>query len=309
LDTAGPAQRAHGRTVGGEIESAMIVKTQAIVLRMIPFSETSRVVLWLTRDHGKIATIIKGAHRRRSPFVGQVDLFYTCELLVYLRLFRGLHIVKECSPLKSRMPLRSRWRSTACASYFTDLVAQISPLYAPHPELFRLLDMALDYFADQSALELGLFWFELKLMKVMGFSPQLKECLICHHPLKVGPDCQSGHGGTGCPALPKAVCREPTSGAREASVFSCVRGGVLCKTCAPLAGAEALPITPDILGMLRFWHLSRSWRSAQSAACTPRQTRELERILGLFMQYHLEIGNPARTVALSILRTRLTPEG
>jgi len=58
------------------------------------------------------------------------------------------------------MPLRSRWRSTACASYFTDLVAQISPLYAPHPELFRLLDMALDYFADQSALELGLFWFD-----------------------------------------------------------------------------------------------------------------------------------------------------
>ena len=92
----------------------MIVKTQAIVLRMIPFSETSRVVLWLTRDHGKIATIIKGAHRRRSPFVGQVDLFYTCELLVYLRLFRGLHIVKECSPLKPRTPLRSRWRATAC---------------------------------------------------------------------------------------------------------------------------------------------------------------------------------------------------
>ena len=263
----------------------MIIKTQAIVLRMMPFSETSRVVLWLTRDHGKIATIIKGAHRRRSPFVGQVDLFYTCELLVYLRLFRGLHIVKECSPLKPRTPLRSRWRATACASYFAELIARISPLYAPHPELFRLLDMALDYFADQSALELGLFWFELKLMKVMGLSPQLKECLLCHHPLKVG----------------------PALGAREAAVFSCMHGGVLCKTCAPSAGAEALPIAPDILGMLRFWQSSRSWRSAQSAACTPRQTRELERILGLFMQYHLEIGNPARAMALSILRTRISP--
>ncbi|MCG2661816.1 MAG: DNA repair protein RecO [Kiritimatiellae bacterium] len=278
----------------------MIVKTQAIVLRMIPFSETSRVVLWLTRDHGKIATIIKGAHRRRSPFVGQVDLFYTCELLVYLRLFRGLHIVKECSPLKLRTPLRSRWRATACASYFTGLVAQISPLYAPHPELFRLLDMALDYFADQSALELGLFWFELKLMKVMGLSPQLKECLRCHHPLKEdnafaeGPGARTAHRAKACAT-------------RMASVFSCVRGGVLCKTCAPSAGAKALPITPDILGMLRFWQSSRSWRSAQSAACTPRQTRDLERILGLFMQYHLEIDNLARATALSILRTRISP--
>ena len=279
----------------------MIVKTQAIVLRMIPFSETSRVVLWLTRDHGKIATIIKGAHRRRSPFVGQVDLFYTCELLVYLRLFRGLHIVKECSPLKSRMPLRSRWRSTACASYFTDLVAQISPLYAPHPELFRLLDMALDYFADQSALELVLFWFELKLMKVMGFSPQLKECLICHHPLREDNNAFTER------ARARSAHREKACETKVVPVFSCVRGGVLCKTCAPLAGAEALPITPDILGMLRFWHSSRSWRSAQSASCTPRQTRELERILGLFMQYHLEIANPARDTALSILRTRISP--
>jgi DNA repair protein RecO (recombination protein O) len=267
----------------------MIVKTQAIVLRMIPFSETSRVVLWLTREHGKISTIIKGAHRRRSPFAGQVDLFYTCELLVYLRLFRGLHVVKECAPLKSRTPLRTRWRATACASYFTELVARISPLNAPHPELFRLLDLALDYFAGQSALEPGLFWFELKLMKVLGFSPQLTACLLCRHPLTTDDR------------------REPAPGARAGTVFSCVRGGVLCKACAPSAGAEALPITPDILGILRFWQSSRSWRSAQSAACTPRQTRELEKIMGLFMQYHLEIGNPARATALSILRTRISP--
>jgi len=280
----------------------MIIKTQAIVLRMIPFSETSRVVLWLTRDHGKIATIIKGAHRRRSPFVGQVDLFYTCELLVYLRLFRGLHIVKECSPLKPRTPLRSRWRATACASYFTDLVARISPLYAPHPELFRLLDMALDYFADQSALELGLFWFELKLMKVMGLSPQLKECLLCHHQLKEANAFPEWPGA-------RSVHRDKACETRVASVFSCVRGGVLCKTCAPSSRLEevGIPITPDILGMLRFWQSSRSWHSAQSAACTPRQARELERILGLFMQYHLEIGNPARATALSILRTRISP--
>jgi len=276
----------------------MIVKTQAVVLRMIPFSETSRVVLWLTRDHGKLATIIKGAHRRRSPFVGQVDLFYTCELLVYLRQFRGLHIVKECSPLKPRTPLRSRWRATACASYFTELIARISPLYAPHPELFRLLDMALDYFADQSALELGLFWFELKLMKVMGIAPQLKECLLCHHPLKEDNAHPEG-------PLARSARQAPAGRTRVAAAFSCVRGGVLCTECAPSVGKEALPITPDILGMLRFWQSSRTWHAVQSVACTPRQVQELERILGLFMQYHLEVENLARPMALSIVRKRL----
>lgn len=269
----------------------MIVKTQAIVLRIIPFSETSFVVWWLTRNHGKVATIIKGARRRRSPFIGQLDLFYNCELLFYLRLFRGLHIVKECAPLKSRLALRSRWRATACASYFADLVSRISPLYAPHPELFRLLDVALDYFADQSSLELGLFWFEIKLMKALGLSPQLKECLRCRHTLETGLDAQSR------PHL------------RAPAVFSSARGGVLCAACAAQAqvpsGDVGIPITPDVLALLRFWQTSRSLRSAQSASCTPRQIQEIERLLGLFLQYHLEIENPARKTALSILRLRL----
>ena len=154
--------------------------------------------------------------------------------------------------------------------------------------------------AAQSALEIGLFWFELKLMKVMGLAPQLKDCLLCHHAL------QEDHAMAG----PSAAA----SGTRNASIFSFVRGGVLCKACAPSAPIPTsssrdevgVPITPDILGLLRFWQSSRSWRSAQSAACTPRQTQKLERILGLFMQYHLEIDNPARAVALSILRTRIT---
>ena len=134
----------------------------------------------------------------------------------------------------------------------------------------------------------------------MGFAPQLKECLICHHPVQEDNAFPEEHGA-------RAAHRGKASETRVASVFSCVRGGVLCRTCAPAAGTEALPITPDVLGMLRFWQSSRSWHSAQSAACTPRQTRELERILGLFMQYHLEIANPARSTALSILRTRISP--
>ncbi|MBI2441975.1 MAG: DNA repair protein RecO [Lentisphaerae bacterium] len=275
----------------------MIIKSEAIALKITPFSETSRVVLWLTRDHGKIATIIKGAQRRRSPFVGQVDLFYTCELLFYLRLFRGLHIVKECFCLKPREPMRSRWRAAACASYFADLVGRISPRYAPHPELFRLLDMALDYFAEQAALELGLFWFELKLMKAMGLAPQLKECLRCHRPLQETETFSTERASAGK--------------AREAAVFSWARGGVLCQVCAPLSRAaeaeRATPITPDILALLRFWQASRSWRSALRLSCTPRQTRELERILGLFLQHHLEVSAPARAMAFTALRMPLSP--
>ncbi len=269
----------------------MIIKTQAIALKIVPFSETSRIVTWLTTDHGRLATIIKGSQRRKSRFLGQYDLFYTCELLFYLRLHQGVHITRECSPLKSRAELRSQWRAAACASYFSGLVARISPPYAPHPELFHLLDKALDAFAQEQNIEACLYWFELKIMASMGLAPQLNTCLTCKRSLDGRAVFIQRDGLAG------ARCTQPPF-----VFFSYTRGGVFCATCAGSLGKEAEKLGPDIAGLLRFWQQSRSWRTARSSRCTPRQLRELERVLGRFLQYHLEIDPVNRELALQVMR-------
>ncbi len=84
----------------------MIARARAIVLRVFPYSNTSRVVSWLTADHGRVATLIKGSQRPKSLFLGQYDLFYTCELLFYRHERDGLHIARECTPLTRRDRLR-----------------------------------------------------------------------------------------------------------------------------------------------------------------------------------------------------------
>jgi DNA repair protein RecO (recombination protein O) len=271
----------------------MILKTQAIALRIAPFAETSRIVTWLTADHGRLATIIKGSQRRKSQFLGQYDLFYTCELLFYLRRYQGVHIVKECTPLKPRDALRSRWRAAACASYFAWLAARISPPYAPHPELFRLLDKALDAFSAEPNLSACLNWFELKIMAVLGVAPQLQTCLKCRRSLNANPDPAVAGGLTGAAGRPRPV-----------PFFSYARGGVVCAGCAAALGPPAEKIAPDILAILRCWQQSRAWSSARNVCCTARQLRELERILGLFLQYHLEVSPVSRNLALEIVRHR-----
>ena len=62
-----------------------IIKTQGIVLTVHPWSRTSHVVTWLTPDHGPVTTLVKGAVRPKSAFLGQYDLFYTCDILYYAR--------------------------------------------------------------------------------------------------------------------------------------------------------------------------------------------------------------------------------
>ncbi len=269
----------------------MIIKTQAIVLKMAPYSETSRIVTWLTAEHGRLTTLIKGSQRRKSLFLGQYDLFYTCELLFYFRLHQGVQIIKECSPLKSRPVFRSRWRATACASYFAHLAARIAPPSAPHPELFRLLDAALDALMEARDLEACLFWFELKIMDLMGLAPQLHLCLKCQQPL-AGPAVRPAPGGLA-----------GMKNARGASAFfSFARGGVLCGACAGSLDQAAERVAPDILSLLRFWQQSRAWDSARISRCTPRQLREVARFLGMFLQYHLEVSPASRELALEVVR-------
>jgi len=72
-----------------------IEKQTAVVLKISPFSETSRVVSWMTASAGKISTIIKGSQRSKSAFLGQYDLFYACEILFYRSPRGTLHILKE----------------------------------------------------------------------------------------------------------------------------------------------------------------------------------------------------------------------
>ena len=92
-------------------------KTTALVLDIRPWSRTSHIVTWLTPERGPIATLVKGAVRPKSAFLGQYDLFYTCELVYYVRAKGELHAIREASPIAAREHLRGRFRATALASY------------------------------------------------------------------------------------------------------------------------------------------------------------------------------------------------
>ena len=120
-----------------------IIKTQGIVLTVHPWSRTSHVVTWLTPDHGPVTTLVKGAVRPKSAFLGQYDLFYTCDILYYARATADLHALREVTPRTFRENLRGRWRETALAGYATGLVKDLAPANAEAAAWFSFLDSLL----------------------------------------------------------------------------------------------------------------------------------------------------------------------
>ena len=249
----------------------MISKTDAIVLRISPFSRTSHVVSWLSPSHGRLATIIKGAQRPKSAFLGQYDLFYTCELVFYDKERNGVHIAKECTPLNTRSAFRTCWRSYASASYISDLLMRVSMRGGHAPELYALADSALDFLCKNPPGPPFLFWFELKLMSALGLAPMLSNCPTCNKSL---------------------------TGLRRVR-FSFEHGGILCDSCSRDT-SSSVAISPDVCLMLRSWQDASSPRGAANTKCTPKQFLAFREILGKFISFHLDIAPQSRRIALDM---------
>ncbi len=256
----------------------MIVKTVGLVLRYVPVTNTSRVVSWLTPDRGRITTLIRGSQRPKSFFLGQYDLFYTCELVYYERRLEGLHVARECAALSARESFRRDWKACAAASYLAGLALRTTLRDTPQEDLYNLYSNGFDAFAADGADSASLAWFELRLLSAVGLAPRLQHCVDCDAPL--------------------------TDSLRSAG-FDPAAGGLLCGRCRRHRTGGTRPLAPAVLATLRSWQRAPSPRIARRTRIGPTRMAELEHLLGLFLSYHLELDPAPRDTAYDILHRHL----
>ena len=254
--------------------SPVIEKTEAIALRVSDYSNTSQMVAWLTPEGKRIVTAAKGALRPRSPFLGQYDIGYTCEVLYYARGGTGnVHVLHECSPLDTRASLRARWRSALAAFYVLDLVDHVTATAPANPAFHGLLRATLDQFARNGASPAALLAFETRLLSILGLSPDLEGCPHC---------------------LDTALAR----GAR----FSVPDGRIVCPVCAGDQAASAEIILPHgLLAPLRMAFGADVYAPTIFAKRTAGDLDLLRRFLGLFLHHHLDARLDGRAIAWEAL--------
>ncbi len=154
-----------------------IVKTRGIALAISPWSRTSHIVTWLTPDRGCVTTLVKGAVRPKSAFLGQYDLFYTCDLLYYARVRSDLHAPREVVPRAMRERLRGRWRETAMAGYAAGLVRDLAPSSGESEKWFDFLEALLDRLAAGGDERFSvdplaeLVRLEMDILRLAGWTP------------------------------------------------------------------------------------------------------------------------------------------
>lgn len=262
----------------------MILKTEAIVLSIRPYSRTSHVVTWLTRDYGRITTAVKGACRTKSAFLGQYDLFYTCELLFYRRSRNGVHAIRECSPLEFREPLRSNWRGTAAAGYITNLTAHITTTHSK--DIYNDLLHALDTLCNCEAKSIKplIFWYEIRLLGHHGIAPDF------------------------------SLCPECSSAASEWLRFSIAAGRLTCTHRGDKQRyTPVVTLHKEVIKLLRRFAKCDTFIAHQYSPILHTENKNekksnlilgLSRFLGIFIVFHLDLPASVRCTAFEILNSK-----
>ncbi len=189
-----------------------IRKDRAVILRTYDYSETSTIAALLTREHGKIRCIAKGAKRPGSKFAGALLTGSICDIIFSYRVNRGLQTLSDADPVfcldTGNQTLERVCIFQAAIEVLNHSLFEGEPGREPF-DLIEDFSFSLDGAADPFAL---FFAFEIRLLRLIGYFPDIYRCSLCGADLRAKPfrlDIQTGEVScSGCGGKTPPVSRQ-----------------------------------------------------------------------------------------------------
>ena len=154
-------------------------KSDAIVLRITEFSETSCVVTLYTREFGKISALAKGARRPKNPFEAAIDLLTLCRIVFLHKTSDALDLLTEAKLVRRFRNRQNDLEKLYAGYYFAELLTSLTEDSDPNPLLFDLANDSLAKLESNTALGSVVLRFELTMLHLLGMMPSLHACVQC----------------------------------------------------------------------------------------------------------------------------------
>jgi DNA repair protein RecO (recombination protein O) len=236
-----------------------LVVTDAVVLHVFDYLESSRIFRLATREAGVQSVIARGARRSRSRYGSALDLFAGGVASIHTREGRELQTLGSFEVTSSRTSIAASLERFTAASALAELMLRFAADDA-QASLFETLVGALDAVGAAPSdltcdVAIGAAWH---IVSELGFAPTIDACASCH--TLVPPE--------------------------DAARFSHPAGGVLCARCvASVPSSRTVPSSArDAL---------RTWLGGGEVALDGEGARRAhQRLLREFLQEHLADGRP-----------------
>ena len=157
-----------------------LIETESLVIKTYNLAEADRIVVFLTRDHGVVRGVAKGAKRLKSRFGSGLEPFSVVLATYFQKDAVELVSIQKIELVGSNFAAASNPDFLQKFSYLGDLLVTLSPPHDPNETLYRMAKACVETAADDPANLLGIgVYFELWLLRLAGYMPDWTKCDEC----------------------------------------------------------------------------------------------------------------------------------
>lgn len=197
-----------------------LYRTEGIVIRRSDVGEADRILTLYTPNRGKVHLVARGVRRPGSRMAGHVEMLTHSSFLVARG--RNLDIVTQAQTLRAFPALRGDLARIGWACYLAELLDRMTAEETENYPAFQLLLEALEHLERGAPAELIARAYELHLLSILGYRPQMFRCVSCEREVEA-----------------------------QEQAFSATLGGVLCPRCRGEDG-RARTLSLEGLKVLRY---------------------------------------------------------
>lgn len=254
-------------------------RVQALVLRRIPYGDTSLVFHVFSREAGRLGLMAKGVRRPKSRLDPVLQTGHLAELQLLVREGRELQLVKDADLLEDFRGLREDYARLISGLTVVEALERTQLPEQADPALFDTAVAVMGLMAGPSPHPQNLvYWFLLFLLTHSGYGLDLAACSVCGRPWE---DFRQRDGGGLDPREGRARCPDCRPGREETGLPPAlwrVLHFLLHATPEEVGRREITPATRHLLGTLLDL-LLKAHLSPQLELQGLRQAEELETTL------------------------------
>ncbi len=244
--------------------------TSAIVLKNFPYGDTSKIARFYTRDFGKLSIIGKGVMSSKALQGSYFEPINCINLNFYYNPKRQLQIFSKAEFNNPLISIKKDMKKLSYGFAIVELIDRTVTGQEPNKELYILTENILKAIDRSSGNLNRIFWyFEIKLLSILGLRPHLANCPQCNEKL-------------------------------HTAFFSLGYGELVCGKCISGSARELSAGTLKVIKNLSESNLN----SLDSIQCNSVERKEFGHFIKEYLRYHVEGLQDVRSLRVmeSILR-------
>jgi DNA repair protein RecO (recombination protein O) len=153
-------------------------ESEAIVLRTYPLREADLLVTFFTRTEGKVRGVARSAKKSKRRFGGALEPMTYVRAFYDVRERQELARLDSCEVLESPMAQQVTYARAAALAHLAELLDELLPDREANDAVFRLALSVLHVLTGEE-IWMPITYFELWMTRLVGFLPELTECIVC----------------------------------------------------------------------------------------------------------------------------------